>query len=90
VDSFAMPDLIRIQVGAYSGYKADEYPLFFHWNDRKYEIKAISDRWYQGDLNPEVPAADYFKVMTVPGDQFILKHEIVSDEWYLVNPPVDS
>ena len=79
-----MPILTHIQVDCHSGYKADEYPKCFYLNDIKYEIKEITDRWYQGDQNPEWPVTNYFKVITMDGKQFILKHEIERDEWYIV------
>ena len=79
-----MTDSFLIEVECHSGYKADEYPKCFYWYDKKYEIKEISDRWYQGDLNPEFPPANYYKVLTTCDKQFIIKHEIESDRWYLV------
>ena len=45
-----MTDSIPIEVECHSGYKADEYPKCFYRDDEKFEIKEISDRWYQGDL----------------------------------------
>ena len=45
-----MTDSIPIEVECHSGYKADEYPKCFYLDDEKFEIKEISDRWYQGDL----------------------------------------
>jgi len=75
---------IPIKVECYAGYKADEYPKYFYRNDKKFDITEISDRWYQGDVNPEWPVANYFKVRTACGGQHILKHEIENDSWYLV------
>jgi hypothetical protein len=79
-----MTDSFPIEVECHSGYKADEYPKCFYWYEKKYEIKEILDRWYQGDLNPEFPPANYFKLLTTNDKQFIIKHEIESDKWYLV------
>ncbi|HEY4789512.1 MAG TPA: hypothetical protein VIH57_25855 [Bacteroidales bacterium] len=77
-------DLIPVKVESHSGYKADEYPICFYLNDEKIEIKEITDRWYQGDLNPEWPVANYFKVLTISGSQYLLRHEIEKDIWYIV------
>ncbi len=77
-------NLIPIKVECHSGYKADEYPKYFYWNNEKYEIKEILDRWYQGDRYPEWTYANYFKVNTTCGKQFIVKHKIDNDEWYLI------
>jgi len=78
-----MPEYIPIQVECHSGYKADEYPKCFYLNDDRFEIQEITDRWYQGELNPEYPVSNYFKVETDCGKQFILKHDLESDQWYL-------
>ncbi len=76
--------MISIRVECYSGYKANEYPRRFYWDDTLFEIKEILDRWYQGDANPEFPTADYYKVQTASSGQFILKHELKNDKWFLV------
>lgn len=78
--------LIPIKVVCHSGYKADEYPISFYWKDERFDISEVTDRWYQGDIDPDIPAADYFKVRTTNEEQFILKHEIPGDIWYLTVP----
>ncbi len=72
-----------VEVKCYSGYKADEYPVSFSFNNLQFEIKEIIDRWHQADRDPGIPAADYFKVRTADNKQYILKHEHVHDRWYL-------
>jgi calcineurin-like phosphoesterase family protein len=59
-----------------------EYPKFFYLNEELHLITGISDRWYQGEANPEFPTADYFKVITFTGKQFILKHDLEADRWF--------
>jgi len=78
-------DFIPIKVECYSGYKVDESPIRFYWDDIQFEISEILDRWYQGGTNPEFPSANYYKVQTASSGQFILKHEIKRDTWYLVS-----
>ena len=78
-----MNDLFPVKVVCHSGYKADEYPVHFYWNNTRFEIKEILDRWYQGDGNPDFPAANYFKVNAADGKIFILKNEIKSGKWFL-------
>jgi hypothetical protein len=78
-----MSDLFPVDVECHSGYKADEYPVRFYCDNVKFEIREILDRWYQGDLNPDFPAANYFKVRAVNEKIYILKHEDVTDRWYL-------
>ena len=75
--------LIPIRVECWSGYKADEYPKCFYLENARIEIAEIADRWYQGDFSPEWPVSDYFKVVTSDGEQFILKHELHTDKWFL-------
>ena len=75
---------IPIKLQCQSGYKADEYPKCFYWKDEKFEIKEISDRWYQGNRNPESLVANYFKVNTILNRQYIIKQEVESDKWYLI------
>ena len=78
-----MIELIPIKVECYSGYKADEYPKCFYWNNTKFEIQDITDRWYQSKSTPEWPVSDYFKVVVTVGTQYIIKHDLESDEWQL-------
>ena len=75
---------IPIKVECHSGYKADEYPVCFYWDNIKFEIKEVSDRWYQSDASSDLPACDYFKVCTAEEMKYIIKHELESDHWFLV------
>lgn len=77
-------ELMLIEVRCHSGYKADEYPKSFIWYEKEFEIIEIMDRWYQGDRNPEVPTADYFKVKVNDGTIFLIKHDLAEDIWSLV------
>ena len=78
-----MKDLFLVKVESYSGYKADEYPQRFYLDDMRFDIEEVLDRWYQQDLNPEFPEADYFKVLTTDKKCYILKHETKKDQWFL-------
>jgi hypothetical protein len=78
-----MIKMITIKVECHSGYKADEYPTRFYRDNDKFEVQEITDRWYQGDRNPEWPVSDYFKVKTTDGKQHIIKHDLESDRWFL-------
>ena len=78
-----MKNLIPINVQCHSGYKADEYPKCFYLDNNQIEIKEIIDRWYQGDSNPEWPVSDYFKVEVTGGNQYLIKHDLEVDMWYL-------
>ena len=71
----------RIQVECYSGYKANERPAAFIYQGRRWEVKEIIDRWYEGGLDPTRPEIDYFKVKTVEGHVFILRYLSLFDSW---------
>jgi hypothetical protein len=79
-------NLIPIKVECHSGYKADEYPRCFYLENTRFEIKEISDRWYQSRTTLEWPIADYFKVYTASNAIYLIKHELKSDLWFLVEP----
>lgn len=81
-----MKELISIKTECYSGYQKDEYPKCFMWRGTKYEVTEIIDRWYQWDADQKHPVSDYFKVATADGRQYVLKHELVHDKWYLCHP----
>jgi hypothetical protein len=78
-----MKKLININVESYSGFNSDEYPKYFYLGKNKFEIFEITDRWYQGANITDRPVSNYFKVETSCGQQFILKHDLSSDEWNL-------
>lgn len=75
--------LTPIQVQCYAGYKADESPRRFRWENGWIEVREIRDRWYQGQRDPEWPVADYFKVVGDDGHEYLLRHDRESDEWCL-------
>jgi len=75
--------LISIQVECYAGSKADETPRQFRLEQALIEIAEVVDRWYQVESQPEWPRADYFKVRGVNGREYLLKHDLEVDEWFL-------
>ena len=75
--------LTPIQVECYAGAKADETPRRFSLEKRTLKITEVLDRWYQVDSKPEWPRADYFKVRAVNEREYLLKHDLEADEWFL-------
>ena len=75
--------LIPIQAECYAGAKADETPRRFRWEERLVEIGEVLDRWYQVENQPEWPRAEYFKLRGLDQREYLLKHDLESDEWYL-------
>lgn len=66
----------EIRVECYAGYRADERPIRFTLRGRVFEIVEVQDRWYS-------PGAAYFRVRTVDGDYFVLRHDEAQDVWSL-------
>ena len=75
--------LTPIEVECYAGIKADETPRRFSWEGQAVEVRDVLDRWYQIESKPEWPRADYFKVRGVDGREYLLKHDLESNQWYL-------
>jgi hypothetical protein len=75
--------LIPIHVECYAGAKADETPRRLIWEAVPIEVAEVLDRWYQVESKPEWPRADYFKVRGTDQNEYLLKHDLESDEWFL-------
>lgn len=71
----------QIPVECYSGYKANERPAAFTFQERRWEVAEIVDRWYEGGIEPERSVANYFKVRTTEGNVFLLRYLPLSDAW---------
>ena len=68
---------IEIDVIAYSGYKANEKPLYLIVAHQKLEVKKLVDRWY-GQVH------DYFKITAEDGKSYLIKWHRRQDKWFLV------
>ena len=75
--------LIPIPVECYARAKVDETPRRFIWQGSTVELGEVLDRWHQVESKPEWPCADYFKVRGVDENEYLLKHDLESDEWFL-------
>lgn len=76
---------IPIQVRCYSGHKADESPRSFLCEGSEVEVEQVRDRWLASGRDPKQPKADCFKVAGKDGHDYLLRHDLGSDEWYLEN-----
>lgn len=81
MNNFSLPK--KIEVNAYSGYKANERPISFTLDDRKIEVRKIIDRWYGVDY-------DYFKVLAGDGKIYLLRWHRTLDSWSLEKILVDG
>jgi len=43
----------------------------------------IGGRWYQIESKPEWPRAHYFRVHAANAREYLLKHDLETDEWFL-------
>jgi hypothetical protein len=75
--------LIPIKVECRAEAKSDESPRRFFWEEREIVVEEILDRWHQVESKPEWPRADYFKLRGADQHDYLLKHDMESDEWYL-------
>ena len=70
-------ELKNIKVSAYSGYKANERPIFFILDGRKYIVTEILERWYEED-------GYYFKIVADDQCTYTLKWNSIQDLWYII------
>ena len=73
----------EIEVECYAGYKGEETPRAFVYQEKRYEIVEVLDRWYEGSLDPKDLRHDYFKVKTEDGDIFLIRHTPRFQAWTL-------
>lgn len=66
----------RIDIVAYSGYKANERPLYFVLGEKRVGVKAIMKRWIDEDH-------DYFQVLAEDGKTYVIKRDRDRDLWFL-------
>lgn len=67
---------MKIRVECYAGHRAGEEPRAFQLGERRFAVSEILDRWLD-------PRHRYFKVKADDGRQFVLRHDLVSDDWEL-------
>ncbi len=66
----------KIEVVAYSGYKANERPLYLVLDEQRLEVKKTLDTWYGVEH-------DYFKVLADDGKVYLLKWHRSLDLWFI-------
>lgn len=71
----------QISVECYSGYKANERPVAFTFQERRREVVEIIDRWYEEGVEAIQPKVNYFKVRTTEGNIFLLRYLSLFDSW---------
>jgi hypothetical protein len=64
----------KIEVIAYSGYKANERPLFFHYMNRKIKVERIVKKWVGEDK-------DFFRLIAEDGKEYTISWVRNEDVW---------
>ena len=67
---------MKVEVQAYSGFKANQRPCRFVLRERSYQVEEVCDQWYG-------PASVYFKVRADDQNLYILQYKPALDEWSL-------
>ena len=75
--------LRQIKVECCAGSKTDDTPHRFNLEGQTIEVGEVLDRWYQIESKPEWPRADYFKVRAVNEREYLLKHDLEANKWFL-------
>ena len=66
----------KTDVVAYSGYRANERPLYFVSDDRRLRVERVISRWIE-------PDKDIFKVIAEDGKKYILGWVRNDDVWLI-------
>jgi len=67
---------MKISVKCYSGHKADQRPVKFHFSDRILFVESIEEQWYG-------PGTSYFRVRADDENTYVLAYSEANDEWTL-------
>jgi hypothetical protein len=73
----------EIEVECYAGYKGEETPRAFVYQEKRYAIVEVLDRWYEGGLDPKDLRHDYFRVKTEDGEIFLIRYTPRFQAWTL-------
>jgi len=66
--------MLEVQVECYAGYKGEQTPRRFFIREKKVEVSEVLDSWLAPDHR-------YFKLRGDDDAIYILRHDIISDQW---------
>jgi len=71
---------MKLSVECYAGHKADERPVRFWLDEKRYHVEAVLDQWYGKD-------GIFFKVRADDGNLYIVRQQTSSPDgiWDLVS-----
>jgi hypothetical protein len=70
-----------IKVEAYSGYRKNERPLTFYYQDEHREVREILDRWYESNPKAGSPNFAHFKVLASDKKVYFLRYNSRFETW---------
>lgn len=76
---------VPIDVQCYSGYRGDESPRRFLVDNAWIAIDEVLETWKQAGREPNEPQADHFKVRGSDGHDYLLRHDLIADQWLVEN-----
>lgn len=73
-------EVMKVDVECYAGRKADERPVRFRLEGKKYSVEAVLDQWYE-------PESIFYKVRADDGNLYILRQQTSRPDgaWDLVS-----
>ena len=72
MDNISLPK--TIEVTSYSGYKANERPLYLIVDNKRIEVQKVIDRWI-GEEH------DFFRVLAIDGKVYLISWQRKRDMW---------
>lgn len=80
-------NLIPIKVHSYSGYKAEERPISFVFEENEWQVEKILGSWRQESINPGKGRRVYFKIKVEGGRAFTIFYDEKNEGWFLLQSP---
>ena len=69
-------DALAVAVDCYAGFRGEETPRRFTFENQLVEIRTVVDRW-------RTPDHRYFRVRTAASERYTLRHDVKSGVWEL-------
>ncbi len=74
-----------IRVHSYSGYKAEERPISFVFEENEWQVEKILAFWRQESINPGKGRRVYFKIKAEGGRAFTIFYDEKNEGWFLLS-----
>ena len=77
--------LIPINVRSYYGYRAEERPISFVFEENEWQVERILASWRQESINPGKGRRVYFKIKAEGGRAFTIFYDEKNEGWFLLS-----